>query len=134
MMKQVLSLQGVEMSSTVLQSILGYLRKFVVLYLPYRPLLSSDFYVIVAITLASTSQENVPFKAAVEVLKLLHTGRMVENAKNRGKGVRGDQMMKEVMGEVMKSGQKSLCFLVFQWAYDNHLNELLLDVARERCE
>lgn len=71
MMKQVLSLQGVEMSSTVLQSILGYLRKFVVLYLPYRPLLSSDFYVIVAITLASTSQENVPFKAAVEVLKLL---------------------------------------------------------------
>ena len=71
MMKQVLSLQGAEMSSTVLQSILGYLRKFVVLYLPYRPLLSSDFYVIVAITLASTSQENVPFKAAVEVLKLL---------------------------------------------------------------
>lgn len=74
------------------------------------------------------------YQKIVEVLKLLHTGRMVENAKNRGKGVRGDQMMKEVMGEVMKSGQKSLCFLVFQWAYDNHLNELLLDVARGRCE
>ena len=71
MVKQTLSLPGVVISSTVLQSILGYLRKFVVLYLPFRPLLSADFYVIVAITLASTSQENLPFKSAVEVLKLL---------------------------------------------------------------
>lgn len=71
MVKQTLSLPGVAISSTVLQSILGYLRKFVLLYLPFRPQLSADFYVIVAITLASTSQENVPFKSAVEVLKLL---------------------------------------------------------------
>ncbi|KAM7454095.1 hypothetical protein BLSTO_05149 [Blastocystis sp. subtype 1] len=71
MIKQTLSLPGVTISSTVLQSILGYLRKFVTLYLPFRPQLSDDFYVIVAITLASTSQENLPFKSAVEVLQLL---------------------------------------------------------------
>lgn len=71
MIKQTLSLPGVTISSTVLQSILGYLRKFVTLYLPFRPQLSGDFYVIVAITLASTSQENLPFKSAVEVLQLL---------------------------------------------------------------
>ena len=78
--------------------------------------------------------KNQFYQKIVEVLKLLRTGRVVENARNRGKGVRGDQMMREVMSEVVKSGQKSLCFLVFQWAYENHLNELLLDVACERGE
>ena len=50
------------------------------------------------------------YQKIVEVLKLLHTGRMVENARNRGKGVRGDQMMKEVMGEVVKRAEIALFF------------------------
>ena len=61
----------------------------------------------------------------VEELKLLLTGRVVENASNRGKGVRGEAVMKAVVAELVRSGPKAACF-----AYDNHLNELLLSVDK----
>lgn len=65
----------------------------------------------------------------VEVLKLLLTGRVVENASNRGKTLRGEEVMKQVVGEVVRNGSKSACFAVFEWAYANHLNELLFSVG-----
>lgn len=68
----------------------------------------------------------------VEELKLLLTGRVVENASNRGKGVRGEAVMKAVVAELVRSGPKAACFAAFEWAYDNHLNELLLNVGAAR--
>lgn len=68
----------------------------------------------------------------VEELKLLLTGRVVENASNRGKGVRGEAVMKAVVAELVRSGPKAACFAAFEWAYDNHLNELLLSVDKVR--
>ena len=68
----------------------------------------------------------------VEELKLLLTGRVVENASNRGKGVRGEAVMKAVVAELVRSGLKAACFAAFEWAYDNHLNELLLNVGAAR--
>ena len=61
----------ITISPILLQSILAYLRSFLILYLPYRSHLATDFFTIVAITLASTAQEHTPFITAVEVLHLL---------------------------------------------------------------
>ena len=68
----------------------------------------------------------------MEELKLLLTGRVVENASNRGKGVRGEAVMKAVVAELVRNGPKAACFAAFEWAYENHLNELLLNVGAAR--
>ena len=74
---RVLSFPHMTVSSIVLQSIMQYLKQFVLLYLEYRPALSPDIYTILAIALSSTAEENTPFKTTIELLEILLRQTMV---------------------------------------------------------
>lgn len=76
---RVLSLTNLTVSSVVQQSLLQYLKRFVLLYLRYRPQLSGDIYTILAIALSTTADENTPFKIAIELLEVLLQQTMVSH-------------------------------------------------------
>ena len=77
----------------------------------------------------TVKDDSVSLGAPFAVTGFALTGRVVENASNRGKGVRGEAVMKAVVAELVRNGPKAACFAAFEWAYENHLNELLLNVG-----
>lgn len=84
---RVLSLQHMTVSSIVLQSLMQYLKQFVLLYLTYRPALSRDLYTILAIALSNTVDENTPFKTTIELLQILLKQTMVNQIGNVNVGI-----------------------------------------------
>lgn len=80
---QVLSIPSLTVSSIVLQSILSYLKRFTLLYLQYRPLLSQDLFTIIAIALSREDDDNnLPYKTTIDLLDCILTQTMINHIGN----------------------------------------------------